>query len=145
MMGVAVPTDATGVGLDSITTRTLDVSSGETGLEAGRDGTEMAVATEEAGTTTADETGADETGADSYELAMGTVKIEVALGIEATEVASGADTEAALDVEAEAVSTTEDTGRVIMVAAVRTVVPLAWTIVAPAGHHVVVCSTTLVT
>jgi hypothetical protein len=123
MTGVAVPTEATGAGLDSIIAETLDVSSGETGLEAGGDGTEMAVAIEEAGTTTADETDAD-----SYEPAVGTMETEVALGV-----------------EAEAVLIAEDTGRVIMVAAVRTVVPLAWTTVAPAGHQVVVCSTTLVT
>jgi hypothetical protein len=117
---VAVPTDATGTGLDSITTGTLDVSSGKTGLEAGGDETEMTLATEEAGTTTADETGAD-----WYELATGTVETEVALGVEATEVSSGIETEAAWEVEAEAVLIAEDTGRVIMVAAVRTVVPLA--------------------
>jgi hypothetical protein len=78
MIGVAVPTEATGAGLESITTGTLDVSSGETGLEAGRDGTEAAVAIEEAGTITADETGAD-----SYELAVGTMETEAALGVEA--------------------------------------------------------------
>jgi hypothetical protein len=98
MIGVAVPTEATGAGLDSITTGTLDVSSGETGLEAGRDGTETAVAIEEAGTTTADETGAD-----SYELAVETMETEAALGVEETEAASGIETEAALGVEAEAV------------------------------------------
>jgi hypothetical protein len=137
MMGVAVPTEAIGAGLDSTTAGTLDVSSGETGLEAGRDGTETAVATEEAGTTTADETGAD-----SYEPAVGTVETEVALGVEETEETSGTEeTETAAGVEAETAWTAEETGRVIMVAAVRTVVP----IVAPAGHQVVVLSITLVT
>lgn len=88
-MGVAVPTEVIGAGLDWTTTGTLDVSSGETGLEAGRDGTETAVAIEEAGTTTADETGAD-----LYEPAVGTVETEVALGVEETETASGVEVEA---------------------------------------------------
>ena len=94
-MGVAVPTEATGAGLEATTagtleaatTGTLDVSSGETGLEAETDGTETAVATEEAGTDTADETGAD-----SYEPAVGALETEVALGVEeVTETASGVE------------------------------------------------------
>ena len=111
---MAVPTEAIGAGLDSITTGTLAVSSGETGLEAGRDETETAVATEEAGTTTADEMGAD-----SYEPAVGTLETEVALGVDETETASGVETEGVW------IAAAEETGRVIICAAVRTVVPLA--------------------
>ena len=85
----------------------LEVSSGETGLEAGMDEMIAPVTTEEVERTTADETGAD-----SYEPAVGTADPE----------------------ETRAVAVVETTGSVIMVAAVRTVVPLAWVIVAPAGH-----------
>lgn len=112
MIGVAVATDGTETEFDETATGMLEVSSGETGLEAGMDEMIAPVTTEEVERTTADELGAD-----SYEPAVGTE-----------------DTEEADAEETGAVAVVETTGSVSMVAAVRTVVPLAWVIVAPAGH-----------
>jgi hypothetical protein len=62
------------------------------------------------------------------------VETEADSRTEDMDAAAGVVTEAALGVVTEAALLEETMGTVIMVAAVRTVVPLAWVIVAPIGH-----------